>query len=73
MQGFTEKKKLGKTNKRKVLKSSTNTETRVGVNKGFRAHEGRVFTYVQKRFGLSYMYCKRLVNDDGISTEPLDL
>ena len=73
MQGFTEKKKLGKTIKRKVLIVLQTQKPRWGINKGFRAHEGRVFTYAQKRFGLSYMYCKRLVNDDGISTEPLGL
>ena len=44
-----------------------------GVNKGFVARQGCVYSYTQKRYGLSYMYCKRLVLDDGVSTKPLAL
>ena len=44
-----------------------------GVNKGFVARNGCVYSYTQTRKGLSYMYCKRLVLDDGISTAPLHL
>ena len=44
-----------------------------GVNKGFVARNGGVYSYTQTRRGLSYMYCKRLVLDDGVSTMPLDL
>ena len=44
-----------------------------GVNKGFVANNGRIYSYTQTRFGLSYLYCKRLVDDDGVSTRPLNL
>ena len=67
------KRNLENLTKMNYLKVLETQQSGSGVNKGFRAHAGRVFTYEQKRFGLSYMYCKRLVNDDGISTEPLDL
>ena len=42
-----------------------------GTNKGFRAMNGKVYTYSQKRRGLSFLYCKRKLLEDGISTEPL--
>ena len=44
-----------------------------GVNNGFVARNGGVYSYTQTRKGLSYMYCKRLVLDDGVSTAPLAL
>ena len=44
-----------------------------GINKGFIANNGRIYSYTQTRFGLSYLYCKRLVDEDGVSTMPLDL
>ena len=44
-----------------------------GLNKGFRVRMNTVFTYEQIRYGLSYFYCKRLLKNDGVSTEPLDL
>ena len=44
-----------------------------GVNKGFVPRNGGVYSYTQTRKGLSYMYCKRLVLDDGVSTAPLAL
>ena len=42
-----------------------------GVNRGFRAIDGRVLTYEQVRTGLSYSYPKRIVLEDGVSTLPL--
>ena len=50
-----------------------NQKSGCGVNKGFVARNGRIYSYVQPRYGLSYMYCKRRVLDDGVSTTPLDL
>ena len=44
-----------------------------GINKGFRAINGKVYTYQQIRHGLSYLYCKREVLDDGVTTRPLNL
>ena len=43
------------------------------VNKGFRAHKNGIFTYEQERCGVSYLYCKRRVLENGIDTAPLDL
>ena len=46
----------------------------MGINKGFRAMpDGAVYTYVQTRHGLSYLYLKRKVLADGVSTVPLDI
>ena len=50
-----------------------NQQAGFGVNKGFVASNGRIYSYSQKRYGLGYQYCKRLVQDDGVSTLPLDL
>ena len=44
-----------------------------GTNKGFRAKDNGIYTYEQVRSGFSYLYCKRLVADDGISTRALDI
>lgn len=43
------------------------------VNRGMRAHNNTIFSYMQKRLAYSYLYCKRVVLDDGISTKPLDI
>ena len=71
--GLQKKRNMERLTKQKYLEVLQTQKPGWGINKGFRAHEGRVFTYAQKRFGLSYMYCKRHVNNDGVSTEPLDL
>ncbi len=42
-------------------------------NISFRAFQGRVFSFKQKRLGLSKKYWKMRVLDDSISTEPLQL
>jgi hypothetical protein len=44
-----------------------------GINKGFRMQDGMLMRYDQVRDGLSYMYVKRKVLEDGISTAPLDI
>lgn len=44
-----------------------------GINKGFRARKNTIFTYQQERAGLSYLYFKRVVNNDGVSTSPLPI
>ena len=69
--GLQKKRNLERLTKENYLKVLRTQQSGFGVNKGFKAQGGRVFTYSQNRFGLSYMYCKRLVNDDGVSTEPL--
>ena len=50
-----------------------NRNSKSGLNRGFRVVKGELLQYVQKRIGLSFMYCKRKVCADGISTLPLDL
>ena len=44
-----------------------------GENVGFRVRDGQVFSYSQERTGLSYFYCKREIQNDGISTKPLNI
>ena len=44
-----------------------------GVNVGFRAIKGKMMTYEQRRFGLSYLYVKRKICPDGINTTCLDV
>ena len=44
-----------------------------GVNRGFRTVGARVLTYYQPRNGLSYLYAKRKVLQDGLTTTTLDI
>ena len=44
-----------------------------GVNKGFVLKNNEMCTYAQKRTGLTYMYAKRRVLRDGVSTEYIDI
>jgi hypothetical protein len=45
----------------------------VAINQGFRYIGGVMKSYEQTKKGLSYVYCKRIVLDDGISTIPLNI
>ena len=45
----------------------------VGTNRGFRMRNGEMYTYQQTKTGLTYLYPKRKVGDDGISTTHTDL
>ena len=51
----------------------TNRRGGSGVNRGFRARDSSVMTYVQERAALTYFYPKREVLADGLSTAPLDV
>ena len=42
-------------------------------NKGFRYISGTMKTYEQQKKGLSYAYHKRIVQEDGITTKPLNI
>ena len=44
----------------------------VVVNRGFRMWDGSMYTYEQRKLGLSAYYDKRWVLPDGIHTEPLE-
>ena len=53
-----------------VLESKKNAD---GENRGIRVYNGGVFSYVSKRIGFNYFYCKREVLEDGVHTIPLTL
>ena len=40
--------------------------------RGFRMHNGTMYTYGQRKLGLSAYYDKRWVLEDGIYTEPIE-
>ncbi len=44
-----------------------------GINRGIRLLNNRLWTYVQEKDSFTYSYWKRKVQDDGISTRPLDI
>jgi G:T-mismatch repair DNA endonuclease (very short patch repair protein) len=48
-------------------------ESGKGSNVGFRVRENRMSTYSQEKNAFSYLYCKRKLLEDGISTLPLDI
>ena len=43
------------------------------TNKGFRYVDGYMKSYEQVKKGLSYVYHKRIVCEDGIRTKPLNI
>ena len=45
----------------------------MATNRGFRMHNGAMYTYEQRKLGLSAYYDKRWVLPDGIHTEPIEL
>ena len=57
--------------KEKFLQVLTSKTAGSGTNRGFRVMKNCIYTYTQQRSALSYMYGKRLVMDDGVSTKPL--
>ena len=48
-------------------------ETSFSTNLGFRMRDANMFTYSQTKIGFNYFYCKREVQDDGITTRPLNI
>ena len=44
----------------------------MATNRGFRMHKGSMYTYEQRKLGLSAYYDKRWVLPDGIHTEPIE-
>ena len=55
---------------RKVLEEAVKVTS---TNRGFRRVQHSVATYEQTKKGLSYFYPKRIVEEDGIHTKPLNL
>jgi hypothetical protein len=43
------------------------------INKGFRVHDGQMYSYTTRKQGLGYLYIKRKVSADGVHTTPLDV
>ena len=44
----------------------------MATNRGFRMKDGAMYTYEQRKFGLSAYYDKRWVLPNGIHTEPIE-
>ncbi|PIK33652.1 hypothetical protein BSL78_29538 [Apostichopus japonicus] len=59
--------------KDKFLEVIQNKRSLQATNRGFRMKSGQMQTYVQEKTALSYLYVKRKVSNDGVSTTPLDL
>ena len=55
---------------RKVLEEAVNVTL---TNRGFLTRKHSVATYEQAKKGLSSFYLKRLAEENGIHTKPLDL
>ena len=55
---------------RKLLEEAVNVAS---TNRGFRTMKHSVTTYEQTKKCLCYFYSKRIVGEDGIHTQPLDL
>jgi hypothetical protein len=53
-----------------VLKTKKNYSS---INKGFRLHKNKIFTYKQNKIGFSFFYIKRQILKDTIHTKPLDM
>ena len=57
--------------KEKYLKCLFNKETIDGTNKGFRVFNNSIQTYQQNKIGLSPLYTKAVVMEDGIHIRPI--
>lgn len=57
----------------KYFRVMTDQQNLTSENRGFTVKNHSVHTYIQNKKGLAYFYPKRVVLDDGIHTEPLDL
>ena len=51
--------------KKQLINSSTNV--------GFQLRGSKIYTYSQEKIGFNYFYCKRVVENDGLSTRRLDM
>ena len=59
--------------KQKYLNVLLHRRSGSGLNKGFRSDGCDMHTYNQTRDALSFLYIKRVVAEDGISTSPLEI
>ena len=65
--------KLNKLTKERYMDVLKTRKAGSGINRGFRAIDNKILTYEQERAALPYLYIKRKVASDGISTSPLDI
>jgi hypothetical protein len=69
--GLSKKSNLfGRTHFLDVLESG---RSQSGTNRGFVFKDNKMYTYAQVRAGLTYLYAKRRVMSDGVSTKNLDI
>ena len=66
-------KKHNELDQKTFLEVLTTKQSAGGVNIGFRVHDNTVYTYRQQLHALSYLYPKRVVLSDGITTVPLSI
>ena len=66
-------KQLNKLKKENNLDVLQTKKVGGGINRGFRTDGKFMHTYQQERKSLSYLYIKRKVMEDGVSTMPLDI
>ena len=66
-------KKLNKFNTEDYLNVIKTKTPKYGVNKGFSIKFNKLLTYEQSRAGLGYLYIKRRVCSDGITTKPIKI
>ena len=72
------KEKLGIGNKTTFIKKVRERHPKMKVkdrvlNKGFRYIDSSMKSYEQSKRGLSYVYHKRIVCDNGVTTKPLNI
>ena len=48
-------------------------KSKKGTNISFKSSDSNVYTYKQEKIGLSYLYCKRIVCEDGFTTLPTNM
>ena len=66
-------KKTNDITKRNYLEALENQRSGTCVNRGFRMRQDGMYTYQQVKAAFTYLYPKRQVSQDGISTTYLDL
>ena len=71
--GLQQNKNMDVLNKEKYLQCLFNEEQIKGNNKGMRFIDKKIKTYVQEKIGLSPIYTKGVVMDDGVHIRPLDI
>lgn len=66
-------KKINNITRERYLKVLETGNAEKVINKGFRMRDNAMMTYEQQKTGFSYLYVKRKVLEDGITTIPLEI